>query len=103
MTAVTLIVANGPGSGHHGDMVSILVRLLDLVVIVFVVRALLSWFPIGFDSPLRPVVDGLHRITEPVLAPIRRVLPPMGGFDLSILIVIIGLSWVVRPVLRGLG
>ena len=83
-------------------MVTILVRLLDLVVIVFVARAILSWFPIGYDSPIRPIVDGLYRITEPVLAPIRRVLPPMGGLDLSILVVIFGIRLLVVPLLVSL-
>lgn len=38
------------------------------------------------------VMQFLYRITEPVLAPIRRVLPPMGGLDLSPLVVIIGIQ-----------
>lgn len=67
----------------------VIVLLLNLATLVLIARAILSWFPIGFDSPLRPVSDLLHRITEPVLAPVRRVLPPMGGFDLSILIVLV--------------
>jgi len=38
------------------------------------------------------VAQFLYRITEPVLAPVRRVLPPMGGLDLSPLVVIIGIQ-----------
>lgn len=38
------------------------------------------------------VAQFLYRLTEPVLAPIRRVLPPMGGLDLSPLVVIIGIQ-----------
>ena len=78
------------------------VLLLNIVVILFIARALASWLPIGFDSPLRPIVDGLYRITEPVLAPIRRVLPPLGGFDLSVLIVIIVIQFVLIPLVRGI-
>ena len=74
-----------------------LVLLLNLVTIVFVARALVSWLPIGFDSPFRPVVDVLYRVTEPVLAPIRRVLPPMGGLDLSVLVVIFGIRFLLVP------
>lgn len=74
-----------------------LVLLLNLVTIVFIARALVSWFPISFDSPFRPVVDGLYRITEPVLEPIRRVLPSMGGLDLSVLIVIFGIRLLLIP------
>lgn len=38
------------------------------------------------------IAQFLYRLTEPVLAPIRRVLPPMGGLDLSPLVVIIGIQ-----------
>ncbi|MCP3988611.1 MAG: YggT family protein [Actinomycetia bacterium] len=83
-------------------MSGILLLLLYLVMIVFIVRAIISWFPIGFDSPFRPVVDTLYRITDPVLAPIRRVLPPMGGLDLSVLIVIIVIRFVLIPIASNL-
>lgn len=86
------------------DMFSgnILVVLLNLVMLVFIARAIISWFPIGFDSPVRPLVDGLYRLTEPVLAPIRQVLPPMGGFDLSIIIVILVIRIVLVPLAQRL-
>ena len=84
-------------------MSGILVLLLNLVVIVFVVRALVSWLRIGYDSPFRPVVDGLHRVTEPILAPIRNVLPSFGGFDLSVLVVIFGIRLLLIPLAQRLG
>jgi len=74
------------------------VLLLNLVMLVFLARALVSWLPIGYDSPFRPVVDGLYKVTEPVLAPIRKVLPPMGGLDLSVIIVIVGIRFLLVPV-----
>lgn len=72
--------------------------VLYLAIIVFIARAIVSWFPIGVDSPVRPVVDGLYRITEPVLAPIRRVLPPLGGLDLSVFVVILGIRFILVPI-----
>lgn len=51
-------------------------------------RALLSWFSQG-RSPFESV---LEQLTEPMLSPIRRVIPPMGGLDLSILVLFIGLQ-----------
>jgi YggT family protein len=72
--------------------VSIVRYVLQLYVIVLVARALLSWFPMHAGSPLLPVVRVLDRLTEPVLAPIRRILPPLraGGMaiDLSIIVAI---------------
>ena len=66
--------------------------LLRLASFLFIARAIISWIPIGPDSALRPVADVVYKLTEPVLAPIRRALPPMGGFDLSIIVVIVGIN-----------
>ena len=70
--------------------------LIQLYILVIIARSIISFFPIRGDSPFIPVVRFLHNITEPVLAPIRRALPPMGGLDLSPLVVII-----VLRVLQG--
>jgi YggT family protein len=56
-------------------------------------RAILSWFPI---DPRNPVVSFLHEITEPILAPLRQVLPRIGFLDLSPLVAIILLQVVAR-------
>jgi YggT family protein len=64
-------------------------------------RALLSWFPAPPGSALASINSVLYRLTEPVLAPVRRLLPTMqaGGFgiDLSFIIVFIGLQVIVIP------
>lgn len=78
----------------------IISRLINLYVLVIFARSILSFFPIRYDSPLAPVVRFLHQITEPVLAPIRRMLPPMGGLDLSPLVVIIGLQILAGVLVR---
>ena len=71
---------------------NIIHQLLNLYLIVLVARAVLSWFPLSPGSPLAPVASFLYTITEPVLAPLRRVIPPMGGFDISFLILFIGIE-----------
>jgi YggT family protein len=68
-------------------VLSIVHQLLNLYLIVLVARAVLSWFPLSPGSPLAPVASFLYTITEPVLAPLRRVIPPMGGFDISFIVV----------------
>ena len=74
-------------------MTSFLVQFINLLVTVFYIgilaRVLLSWFPIGPDSAIMPVVRVVYQITEPILAPIRRILPDMGAIDLSPMIAII--------------
>jgi len=84
---------------------SILVGLVEAYVVVLIVRALLSWLPVRSGSPLIPVLRVLDAITEPVLRPIRRILPPIraGGaaIDLSILLVILVVEIIVIPILRA--
>jgi YggT family protein len=81
----------------------LLCTLGNLYLIAIFARIVLSWFPISPDSPFASVFSFLYTITEPVLGPIRRLLPPMGvggmGLDLSPIIVILGLQLVVMPLL----
>ncbi len=73
-----------------------LYQLLDeafsLAIFVLIARAILSFVSQG-QSPVEHV---LAQLTEPMLAPIRRRLPPMGGLDFSILIVIVGLTFLSK-------
>ena len=75
---------------------TILCRLLDAYLIVMFARIILSWFPIEPGSGIATVYGFLYSITEPVLGPIRRVIPPLGmggmGLDLSPLVVFFGIS-----------
>ena len=79
---------------------TIICRLLDAYLIVMFARIILSWFPVEPGSGLATVYGFLYALTEPVLGPIRRVIPPLGmggmGLDLSPLIVFFGIS-----ILRG--
>jgi YggT family protein len=59
--------------------------LLQLYGWILVARALISWIP-NID-PYHPAVQFLYSITEPVLEPIRKLVPPLGGMiDISIII-----------------
>lgn len=78
-------------------MANIIIQLLRVMAILLIARAFLSWFRIGGDSPLAGVASVIYQITEPVLAPVRRIIPPMGAFDLSILAVIIVINYLLIP------
>ena len=67
----------------------LLARLVDLYSLVVLVAVILSWVPLDRRNPLVTITRSL---TEPVLAPIRKVLPPMGGLDLSPMILLIALQ-----------
>jgi len=70
-----------------------LVRMLLVLylVLIFVV-VVLSWVGQNFRHPIVPL---MFQLTDPVLAPIRRVLPALGGFDLSPLVAIIGIQFLI--------
>ncbi|CAO3414968.1 YggT family protein [Azospirillum doebereinerae] len=73
--------------------------ILDLFFWVLIISAVLSWL-VAFNvvntrnRAVYVIGDFLYRITEPVLAPIRRVLPSMGGLDLSPIVVLLLISFV---------
>jgi YggT family protein len=69
-------------------------RLIDLYSIVVLVAVILSWVRLDRRNPLVTITHGL---TEPVLAPIRNVLPPTGGMDFSPMVLLL-----VLQLLKGL-
>ena len=71
----------------------LLIRLIDVYSLIIVAAVVVSWTNV---PPDHPAVRLLHRLTEPVLAPIRKVLPPMGGMDFSPLVLLIGLRVLAR-------
>jgi YggT family protein len=76
----------------------VLYYLGQLYIIILIIRALMSWFPYSADSPLNPVRRVAVTATEPVLAPFRRLIPPVGGFDLSFLVAFIVCEIIVTQV-----
>ena len=77
----------------------ILDQALQLYMWVIIIAALITWVQ---PNPYNPVVMFLERITEPVLRPIRRILPPI-GLDISPVIAIFAIMFVrmvIPPTLR---
>ncbi len=77
----------------------ILVDLIQVYIVVLFVRIILTWFPTNPWSGLGRFERALGRGTDPVLAPIRRVLPPLrvggGGIDLSPIVLLVALEVLV--------
>lgn len=65
----------------------IIKTLLLIYLVILGARAVLSWFPVRPGSPIEGINRILFDLTEPVLRPVRRVIPPAGMFDLSFMIV----------------
>ena len=80
------------------EMVSFIGWLLNLYSWVIIAAALISWVS---PDPRNPIVAFLRMATEPVLAPVRRLLPPWktGGLDLSPMIVLIAIQFVDRVII----
>ena len=75
-------------------MIADLLRALaDLYTIVLLARVVMSWLPV---DPENPVVRVLVLLTEPVLAPIRSVLPALGGIDFSPFVALLILQLLIR-------
>jgi len=77
--------------------VALVFFLLDLYSFVVFVSVALSWLRL---SPDNPVVRVTSAVTEPVLAPLRRVIPPVGGFDITPVILLLAIQ-LVRRLLGG--
>jgi YggT family protein len=71
----------------------------QLYVLILVARAVLSWFPYSPGSPLNGLRHVLFVLTEPVLAPFRRIIPPVGMFDMSFLVAFIVIEIIVQEFL----
>ncbi|MGL4225459.1 MAG: YggT family protein [Vibrio sp.] len=91
--ALVLIASSGAVSFStdflYLGLLSLIKAAGGLLFWVLLIRAILSWVSQG-RSPIEYV---FHQLTEPMLAPIRRILPAMGGFDFSVLVLFIALQF----------
>ena len=85
------------------NFISALAYVLDFVLTVYmyilIARAIISWVN---PDPYNPIVNFLNRATEPVLYRVRRVLPDMGGLDLSPLLVLLAIFFLQKFVVSSL-
>ncbi len=79
---------------------SLVCAFLTVYLVVLFARVVLSWFPIREGTVMAQVHSMLFEVTEPVIAPVRRVIPPAGMFDLSFLVVSFGVI-ILRSILCG--
>jgi YggT family protein len=83
----------------QNNVIQLLVALLQIYSFVLLARIVLSWIP-NVDRS-NQIVQLLYQLTEPVLEPVRRTIPPLGMIDLSPIIVFIGLR-ILQSVLTGM-
>ncbi|MFT5544060.1 MAG: YggT family protein [Arenicella sp.] len=72
------------------SVISVVKQAGVLLFWMLLIRAVLSWFNQGYN----PIVMVMTQLTEPILAPVRKVLPAIGGLDLSVLVVFIAMNFI---------
>ena len=78
-----------------GTYLEYLIYALNLAVFG---RVIMSWVSPRGDDPISPI---LFQITEPVLAPIRRVMPRTGMFDFTPMVALILINFLILPIVRS--
>ena len=74
------------------------VEVLGIILHVSILgRVIISWLPISSEHPISVV---LHQVTEPILGPIRRVLPKLGMLDFSPIVAILLIVVIQNVLLR---
>jgi YggT family protein len=81
----------------------VLCATLNVYLLILIARAILSFFPIRPGTGMAGFATVLAQLTEPVLAPVRRIIPPAGMFDLSFIVVLIGIQIIQSAVLHCSG
>lgn len=81
------------------DIIHLLVVVLRLYSFILLARIISSWIP-NLDRS-NPIVQMLYQLTDPVLEPVRRTIPPLGMIDLSPIIVFIALR-ILQSLLIGM-
>ena len=87
----------------HNPIIALLLFLLDLYWWIVIIAVVVSWLVAfgvlnTYHPTARMIVRALAALTEPVFRPIRRILPELGGLDLSPIIVLVGI-WFLQYVL----
>lgn len=78
------------GGTSVGDYLTLFISLLfQVLIFAILIRALISWFRIAPDHPIVRVLDD---VTEPIMAPLRRVVPRLGMLDITPIVAMIGLQ-----------
>jgi len=83
----------------------LILQIINIYIYVLIVWVVVSWL-VAFDvinlrnNFVRMIYDVLNRLTDPVMRPIRRILPNLGGLDLSPLVVFILLMFIQRLLLE---
>jgi YggT family protein len=71
--------------------VDLLCSLISVYYIVLLARVILSWFPLQPGTPMASIASIIYQLTEPIMGPVRRIIPSIGMIDISPIVVFFGL------------
>jgi YggT family protein len=71
--------------------VDLLCSLINVYFIILFARIILSWFPLQPGTPMASIASIIYQLTEPVMGPVRRLIPTIGMIDISPIVVFFGL------------
>ncbi len=80
--------------GLIGILFGLIDAIITLVIVILIVFVVISWL-YAFDivsrrnAPIYSIYEFCRRITDPILRPLRRIIPPIGGVDLSVLVLVL--------------
>jgi YggT family protein len=74
--------------------------LLTVYYIVLFARVILSWFPLQPGTAMASIASIVYQLTEPVMGPVRRIIPTVGMIDISPIVVFFGIQIIKSAVLH---
>jgi YggT family protein len=80
--------------------VDLLCSLISVYYIVLLARVFLSWFPLQPGTAMASIASIIYQLTEPVMGPVRRIIPTVGMIDISPIVVFIGLQILQSAICR---
>ena len=80
-------------------MISIINIAFQVLMMVIFIRVILSWFP---HNPYNPLIKIIYQISNPILNPIRNIVSPIGGIDISPIILIFIIQLIKNIILKSL-
>ncbi len=81
------------------SIAGLIIVLVQILTMAIFLRAILSWFRLDSRNPL---VEMLDMITEPILSPLRRIVPRIGMIDITPLVAIVLLQFLSRALIGSL-
>ena len=80
---------------------SLLCSLISVYYIILFARVILSWFPLQPGTPMASIASVIFQLTEPVMGPVRRLIPTIGMIDISPIVVFFGLRILQSAICHG--